>query len=651
MTDIPDVNNVSVPRVEGSPDAGSPPSDPKGSDKGNKDKDDKGNKDKDNKGKEDKGLLSDKDSDSSDKGDKDSESGQDELGLNDSATDEEAKDEEAKDDKKSSPKEQVQKASMIANAASAIQSVLHTLKLLMWLKMMLSKLMSLVQSLISAVLSVIANIGAAIASFATAVASFIGTTVTTVAVGIATAVVGVIATVAVVVVGTDVASEAGRYDVSEVYDCEAKLSEAVAGYTSSDTSAVTTENAKLVYSVFSEAGLADYNIAGILGNWSVESGIDPTSIEGIDGERHSILGTSKSQAIADLDEYTRHTLFPKYAGKVSIDVNAYRGGDGLSYCGIGLGQWTGPRAKKLFDVAASLDMNWYNLESQLVYTLGEDSRSTFFENWSPEASAEEAAYTFADEWEGNTTLKMPERKAASAEWAVTLLAWDANTEYASSILNSVGNVTLGASNSALINAASGCDEGEYIYADNSSLAHAAVSYAYPTRAEGEGNNGTALYQALHDEIFPGDEHYMSCDRSVAVAVRWSGTDDDFPKGDVLAQLGHLTTSDKWTEITDWGQNPDNLSPGDLLIRKDNEEEVEDGVKPVSHIVMYVGAGAIMAQHPEAAPNSVIVSGSFTKRSPGVGTWNSDLITYRVFRNIKKEEDPQYTNAAASFFVE
>lgn len=638
MTDIPD--NVSVPRVEESPDTGSSNSDSKDSDKDNKDpKKNQGN-DKDGTSKEDKGPLSDKDSKSS--GNKDPKSGQDELGLNDSATDEEAKDEEVKDDKKSSPMKQAKKASAVASAAGTVQSALQALKLFMWLKMLLSKLATLVQSLISAVLGFIANVGAAIASFVTAIASFIGTTITTVAVGIATAVVGVIAVVAAVVVSYTDTSEAGRYDVSAVYDCEAQLSEAIAGYTSSDTSAVTTENAKLIYSVFSEAGLADYNIAGILGNWSVESGIDPTSIEGIYDERHSILGPSKSQAIADLDTYTSHTLFPKYAGRLSIDRNAYLGGDGLYYCGIGLGQWTGPRAKKLFDIAASLDMNWYNLEAQLVYTLGEDSRSTFFENWPPEASAEEAAYTFADEWEGNTSLKQPERQAAAAEWAVTLLAWEANTEYASSILDAVGNVTLGASNSALINAASSCVEGEYIYADNSSLAHAAVSYAYPTREEGIGNKGTALYQALHDEIFPGDQYYMSCDRSVAVAVRWSGTDDDFPKGDVFWQLDHLTTSDKWAEITNWGQNPDNLSPGDLLIRKDEE---------VSHIVMYVGAGAVMAQHPEAAPNSVIVSGSYNERSPGVGTWNSDLTTYRVFRNIQKEENPQYTNAAASFFSE
>ena len=643
MTDIPDMSNVSVPRVETSPDIGSPPSDPKGSDKGGKGPkknqgNDKGDTTKEDK-KEDKGLLSDKDSDSSDKDNKGPESGQDELGLNDSATTE-----EAEGDKKSSPMKQVQRAGKVANAISAVQSALQALKLFMWLKMMLSKLISLVQSLISAVLGFISTMVSAIVGVATAIAGFIGTTVTTVAVGMATAVVGAITAVAVAVVGYTSASEAGRYDVSPVYDCEAQLSEAVAGYTSSDTSAVTTENAKLIYSVFSEAGLSDYNIAGILGNWSVESGIDPTSIEGIYNERHSILGPSKSQAIADLDTYTQNVLFPKYANSgISLNHAAYKAGDGLHYCGLGLGQWTGPRAKNLVDVAASLGMNWYNLESQLVYALGHDGNySTFFQNWSPEASAEDAAITFTRDWEGNTSLHQAERQTAAAEWAVTMLAWEANKEYASSILDAVGNVTLEASNSALINAASTCEEGEYIYADNSSLAHAAVSYAYPTREQGIGNNGTALYQALHDEIFPGDPYYMSCDRSVAVAVRWSGTDDDFPKGDVFWQLEHLATSDKWVEITNWGGNPDNLSPGDLLIRKDEE---------VSHIVMYVGAAAVMAQHPEAEPNSVIVSGSYGERSPGIGTWGSSLATYRVFRNIKKEENPQYTNAAASFFSE
>ncbi|MDQ9831371.1 hypothetical protein RFX70_21560, partial [Acinetobacter baumannii] len=43
-----------------------------------------------------------------------------------------------------------------------------------------------------------------------------------------------------------------------------------------------------------------------------------------------------------------------------------------------------------------------------------------------------------------------------------------------------------------------------INSDNSSIANAAVSFAYETTDEGRGNNGTELFQRVHDYIWPGE---------------------------------------------------------------------------------------------------------------------------------------------------
>ncbi|MGH4001220.1 MAG: phage tail tip lysozyme, partial [Pseudonocardiaceae bacterium] len=54
--------------------------------------------------------------------------------------------------------------------------------------------------------------------------------------------------------------------------------------TTSIGSEQTLANAKSVYGVFRRWGMPEENIAGILGNWSQESGIDPTAVEGIGTE-------------------------------------------------------------------------------------------------------------------------------------------------------------------------------------------------------------------------------------------------------------------------------------------------------------------------------------------------------------------------------
>ena len=65
---------------------------------------------------------------------------------------------------------------------------------------------------------------------------------------------------------------------------------------------------------------------------------------------------------------------------------------------------------------------------------------------------------------------------------------------------------------------------------NGDLAKAAAAYAWETVDMGRGNKGTQLYVGVHDSVFPGDGIYMSCDRSVGTAVRWSGADDNYPQG-------------------------------------------------------------------------------------------------------------------------
>lgn len=180
------------------------------------------------------------------------------------------------------------------------------------------------------------------------------------------------------------------------------------------------QNARIVYQKMNRAGMPDTNISGMLGNWQHESGIDPTSIETIYGEKYSVSGSAKSAAVKDLNAFTLNTVFPKYASSgIGINKSAYQGSDGKYYPGIGLGQWTGPRAEKL---VRGYSNNWYTTGAQLAYMTREDGRASWLNSWmgKEESSPANAAYTFLKSWEGgnpgNPQVKLGTRQANAKAW-------------------------------------------------------------------------------------------------------------------------------------------------------------------------------------------------------------------------------------------
>lgn len=169
---------------------------------------------------------------------------------------------------------------------------------------------------------------------------------------------------------------------------------------------------------------------------------------------------------------------------------------------------------------------------------------------------------------------------------------------------------------------------------NDSIADAAVAIAYRTRNEGLGNNGTPTYRKAHDKVIPGDHIYMSCDRCVCTAVRWSGADDSYPPGACGAQLSYLRRSSKWKKVNINSES--DLKPGDVFIN-------------LGHTYVYVGNKAVQKKYKGSNANTV--SASYQQRSPGCDKYafrcNGSTVyqigdsTYEVFRNVKKEVHSKY----------
>ena len=188
---------------------------------------------------------------------------------------------------------------------------------------------------------------------------------------------------------------------------------AIASFGNGIGSLGTIENAKYIYKFFKQNyNCPDELIAGALGNWNHESGwLDPTSVEGIYNELHT-MGPRKQAAMANPDAY-----FWNLKARTSwhLNVKAYVGRDGLHWPGIGLGGFTGPKATDLMDFAASIGMNWYDLDAQLQYCVNDKTFTA--RNGSPQnnyndlfvnpakhtqfvgVDASRAAYLFYTNWE------------------------------------------------------------------------------------------------------------------------------------------------------------------------------------------------------------------------------------------------------------
>lgn len=161
----------------------------------------------------------------------------------------------------------VNKAGLWAAAQSAMMA--SKLAMAAFLKMLLQLLMQMVQAVAAAVASVLAAIMHGIAT----IAAYLGISMVVAFTGIF----GIVVIVAAVVVAT----VAGSISHDAERDTGNICTEPYSFVYHSTPTADTLDAARIVYSFFKGLGYTDTNIAGILGNWDVESGIDSTGLEGV----------------------------------------------------------------------------------------------------------------------------------------------------------------------------------------------------------------------------------------------------------------------------------------------------------------------------------------------------------------------------------
>lgn len=433
------------------------------------------------------------------------------------------------------------------------------------------------------------------------------------------------------------------------------------------------EYAAKAWAVGKLIGLTDEQCAGMLGNMQKESGMDPTTIETIYDEPFNIEGPKKQAAASDLCAFTTTAMRQAYVnsgwgiaawttssgctmapagssgGRSNIASRWYEGSDGHFFPGIGLFGFTGPEGNALCDYANAAGKDWWDFDLQMAFiidTTGGYSRAQWLNNWSPApGSPGEAGHQFNINFEGNASDFNGDNAANYAEqWFSRFAGTNGDTAYAQSVLAIADSVAGGQANSYVAEKEEECAEAEGSF-DNSDLARAAVAYAYETVDQGRGNDGTELYRAVHDAVFPGDPWYQSCDRGVTTAVRWSGSDDAITAGytdslDVYFQ----GCSEHWQKVGEFGSDVqyDDLQPGDILNTTSARRGTTHG-----HIVIFVSNDIVKEKFPNS--DADFVSASFQERSPGCETWTPGRFMgqgYYVYRNIAPETDSQYTEVVA-----
>lgn len=168
--------------------------------------------------------------------------------------------------------------------------------------------------------------------------------------------------------------------------------------------------AKATYEYLKSQGATNQAIAAILGNWSVESSINPKRAEG------DYLSPTVGATDSSWDD----------EGWLSLNGPAIYNGryPNILRRGLGLGQWTDTadgsrRHTLLLEYANRKNQKWYDLGLQLDFMLHGDN--PYYTNWLKDffknsGSPASLAQVFLIYWEGNSGDKLLERQTRATEW-------------------------------------------------------------------------------------------------------------------------------------------------------------------------------------------------------------------------------------------
>ncbi|MDH2393812.1 phage tail tip lysozyme [Streptomyces sp. HNM0663] len=320
-----------------------------------------------------------------------------------------------------------------AAAAPPAMGVVMAMALLNWLKSMFFAAMAMAVNagklLWTLIVNIVKAVGHAIAAPFMAIGSFIakgagavlGVTVTATMAPVAAAMSGAVAvTATVALLGTVLTGVLNSTALTEgSINANGTACVVNAGSVGNGSGATVPagveKNAKEIYSVLSSWGMPKENIAGILGNWSQESGIDPTSVQNFPTGTYAMT-----------------------AGKASAAQNTDNG--------IGLGQWTFGRNTLLRQYAKSKGVDWFTIKAQLAFMVDGDNPGdvTVFKGMlkTSQGSPRAAALHFHENWERSSdgAAGLAARGDNAEMWFGKMSGWSVDNSIVDGVKAIVGGI-------------------------------------------------------------------------------------------------------------------------------------------------------------------------------------------------------------------
>lgn len=173
-------------------------------------------------------------------------------------------------------------------------------------------------------------------------------------------------------------------------------------------------NAEKVWNFFKSLNYTDEAVAGIVGNWQTESGVEPRRYEAdhVESLKNKYDQVSKDPTLEG-GLGSNWAFFTSINPKLN-EQGYLHGSDGKHYIGLGLGQWTGPRNYALWDYSGK-GKNLWDLGTQLKFMTEKDGKAEWLTGYkSFNGSAGDAAQNFMMGWEG-VDYKRQERIEAANE--------------------------------------------------------------------------------------------------------------------------------------------------------------------------------------------------------------------------------------------
>lgn len=381
---------------------------------------------------------------------------------------------------------------------------------------------------------------------------------------------------------------------------------------------LTGDNQSDIINALLRAGYSETAVAAILGNLSVESGLEPAKLQGgaIVDESGFSISDGKGFGLAQWTTSGRKQGLKDYASNHGLSVTSLDAQIGFLLSELTSGRYSGATPSELnnmsLEEATFTIRRYYESPAAMIYST---HNGTYYNDYSPK--------TLSDVSKSSTNGAYGELKKAlnAAQKIAGLPETDpgsggdgsVNLQY-SSADGSSGNY---------LNCLEEYMSGNLVGLNTDDISELAMELAWGDSDHKKDLNPKFAEAARALGLNPNSPSiYMDCGTFVGVVMR-STVDKNYPIRGTSSQAPYLQSSSAWTRVENTGSTS-NLQPGDVFIVTANSSADNSTGRNYGHTFIYVGNGKIASASSGSSSGRIIDTVTFVD-SKGRGE-------YQIYRH-------------------